>query len=253
MDQEPETQEKPTVRPPDLSGPPTLSQPVLSQPSSVRPPDLSGPSVRAPDLAPPSLTPPTSVPAPSFTPPPPSPSSAPVSYGPPPSIPIPEEAKKKPKIEAPDPDEVLPGGIPTFNNRVIAAFIDFLVATGLYIAVTVIMPGILDVLGWVVSAAYLATRDSIPFLGGQSIGKKAMKLQAFTLDDKPLTGDWKTGVIRNILPMIPIGGLVELMVLLTREEKPERGRRLGDEWAKTKVIFIGDGLAATPIEEEDAE
>jgi hypothetical protein len=30
--------------------------------------------------------------------------------------------------------------------------------------------------------------------------------------------------------------LVELFVLLTREDKPERGRRLGDEWAKTKVI-----------------
>lgn len=137
---------------------------------------------------------------------------------------------------------MLPGGIPTFNTRIIAAFIDFAIAAGLYIAVTMIMPGALNFLGWIVWLGYIGTRDSIPFLGGQSIGKKAMKLKVLTEDDKPITGDWKTGLVRNILPLIPMGGFVELVILLTREEKPERGRRLGDEWAKTKVIFVGDGL-----------
>jgi uncharacterized RDD family membrane protein YckC len=83
----------------------------------------------------------------------------------------------------------------------------------------------------------MVTRDSLPFLGGQSVGKKAMKLQVVTLEDKPITGNWEAALIRNGVLLIPFFGLIEIYVLLTREDKPERGRRLGDEWAKTKVII----------------
>jgi hypothetical protein len=44
--------------------------------------------------------------------------------------------------------------------------------------------------------AYFVTRDSLPFLGGQSVGKKAMKLTVVTLDDKSLSGNWEPAVIR---------------------------------------------------------
>lgn len=228
MDQDSEPQ-KPTTRPPDLSGPPELSKPTLSGPSGTPPPDL-----KMPDLAPP----PPTLPPPTFSPPPPPsvPAPSPVSggsYGPPPTIAIPEEAKKKVKEVAPDPDEVKAGDIAPFNTRVIAAVIDY----GAVIIATMvlgrILPGILSPVVSLIGLGYILTKDSLPFLGGQSIGKKVMKLRAVTADGTPLTGNWEKGILRNAFLII---APVELVVLLLREEKPEKGRRLGDDFAKTKVI-----------------
>ena len=81
------------------------------------------------------------------------------------------------------------------------------------------------------------TRDSLPFLGGQSVGKKAMKLRVVTQQGASLVNNWEAALIRNAVLAIPLFGFVELIILLTREDKPERGLRLGDEWAKTKVII----------------
>ncbi|MEO7341738.1 MAG: RDD family protein [Luteolibacter sp.] len=146
-------------------------------------------------------------------------------------------------------DEDLPGhGFAPFNTRAIAAVIDLVVAIGLMITVIFIMPGFASKLGWLVMAAYLITRDSLPFLGGQSVGKKAMKIKAVTLDDKSLVGNWEVAAIRNGVLLIPFFGLIELFILLTREDKPERGRRLGDEWAKTKVIMAPDLPAEEKVE-----
>ena len=103
------------------------------------------------------------------------------------------------------------------------------------------LPGFAERIAWLVGIAYLVTRDSLPFLGGQSVGKKAMKLKVVTLEGKPITGNWEAALIRNGVLLIPFFGLIELFVLLTREDKPEHGRRLGDEWAKTKVIMPRTG------------
>ncbi len=238
MDQEPEPSEKPTTRPPDLSGPPNLSTPANTPPPDLKKPDLAPPTMRPPDFTPPPSVPPISIPTPS-------PAPAPTSFGPPPSIPIPEEAKKKPKVELPDPDEVKVGDLAPFNTRVIAALIDSGVGFCLYLVLTIILPGALDFLGSLVWLGYTFTKDSIPFLGGQSIGKKVMKLKVLTTDEKPLTGDWKTGAIRNLTMLI---APVEFVVLLLREEKPQKGIRLGDEFAKTRVFFIGE--PAVPATEE---
>lgn len=124
-----------------------------------------------------------------------------------------------------------------FNTRAVAAVIDWVFATGLWIGLTWILPGFAEGLGWIAALAYFVTRDTLPFLGGQSIGKKAMKIKAVTLDDQSLIGKWETALIRNGILVIPLFALVELYILLTREEQPQRGRRLGDEWAKTKVIL----------------
>jgi uncharacterized RDD family membrane protein YckC len=86
--------------------------------------------------------------------------------------------------------------------------------------------------GWIAAVAYGLTRDSLPFLDGQSIGKKAMGLRAVTEDGQPLTNNWGPGIIRNIVLWIPLFPLIELIVLLTND----KGLRLGDQWAKTKVI-----------------
>lgn len=135
-------------------------------------------------------------------------------------------------------DEVETPAIRTalFNTRITAAVIDLLVAMGVIIGLVLILPGFADRLAWLIGIAYLVTRDSLPFLGGQSVGKKAMKIRAVTLDGKSLVGNWEAALIRNGVLIIPLFGLVELFILLTREDKPERGHRLGDEWAKTEVI-----------------
>ncbi len=135
-----------------------------------------------------------------------------------------------------------------FNTRILAALIDVLVAAGVQMAALWVLPGFASKLAWLLGFAYLVTRDSLPFLGGQSVGKKAMKLRAVTDDDQALTGNWEKALIRNGVLLIPFFAFVELVVLLTREEKVERGKRLGDEWAKTKVV-----LEAAPEEEGDEE
>jgi len=178
-----------------------------------------------PDLPQPSLPPPSLPPVPEPAPPPVPTSSAPA---------VQMNLRKDSDDE---PDEALA----PFNTRMIAAIIDVLISAGIQIAAAMILPGFLGRTAWLIGAAYLVTRDSLPFLGGQSIGKKAMHLRAVTLDGKPLTGNWEPGLIRNAVLMIPFFALVEIFILLSREGKPDHGRRLGDEWAKTKVIVVPVG------------
>jgi hypothetical protein len=56
------------------------------------------------------------------------------------------------------------------------------------------------------------------------------------LDGNSLSANWQAGVLRNVALILPPFWVVELVVLLTREDKPEAGLRLGDEWAKTRVV-----------------
>ena len=135
-----------------------------------------------------------------------------------------------------------------FNTRATAAVIDCVVSIGITMTLSLLLPGFASKLAWLTGSAYLIVRDSLPFLGGQSIGKKAMKIKAVTLDEKSLSGNWEAAVLRNLILVIPLMGLVEIFILLTREDKPERGRRLGDEWAKTKVI-----IAPEPVVDANAE
>ncbi len=109
------------------------------------------------------------------------------------------------------------------GNRIIAYLIDIAVVVGL---------SMVPRIGWMVGLAYMATRDALPFLEGQSIGKKAMKLRAVTMEGAPLTNNWNAGLVRNIVLLIPFFPLVELIVFFTN---PDR-LRLGDQWAKTRVI-----------------
>ena len=161
----------------------------------------------------------------------------PKSAGPPPLIPAGDDAARVKLQHGNDGDVSVGDGIAPFNTRCIAAIIDIVVAAGITIGLDLILPDFAGKIAWLAGAAYLVTRDSLPFLGGQSIGKKAMKIQAVTLEGNSLVGTWNSAIARNLVLIIPLFALVELFVLLTREEKPERGRRLGDEWAKTKVIF----------------
>lgn len=181
------------------------------------------------------VIPPPSIPTPG-TPPPPPISTA--GYSSPPPVANPGAAVNV-KIRKEGEEVVIPGvsAVP-FNTRALAAVIDSLVAFGVMLTLKLILPGqtFSGLVAWAVYLGYWLTRDSLPFLNGQSIGKKAMKIRAVTLDGRSLSGNWEAGAIRNAPLCIPIFGLVELIVLLTRENTADRGRRLGDEWGKTKVV-----------------
>ena len=125
----------------------------------------------------------------------------------------------------------------SLQDRVIATVIDLVICAGIMVTAS-FLPSFAapDSLGKLLAAAYLVTRDSLPFLGGQSVGKKAMRIRAVTSGGESLAGNWKAGVIRNAVLLIPFFIIIELYVLITRQDQPTPAIRLGDEWAGTKVI-----------------
>ena len=122
----------------------------------------------------------------------------------------------------------------TLGQRIGAFLIDAVVV----FAISLVLGKISGTLGFAAGSAYWVLRDSLPFLDGQSIGKKALKIRAVTEDGASLSGNWNPGVIRNIALVIPFFALVELIVLIIAQGKPGGLLRLGDQWAKTKVVTV---------------
>ncbi len=112
----------------------------------------------------------------------------------------------------------------TNGSRILAYLLDVLIAIGLYIV---------PLVGLVAGAVYMVTRDGLPFLNGQSIGKRAMGIKAVTVDGASLSNNWGPAIIRNVVLLIPAFPLVELIVLLSNPNQ----QRLGDQWARTKVVI----------------
>ncbi len=100
--------------------------------------------------------------------------------------------------------------------------------------VLVALAAFIPILGWIAGIAYLLTRDALPFLDGQSIGKKLIGLRAVDESGAALTGNYGPCVVRNAVLFIPFFPLVELVVMLTNEGT----LRLGDQWAKTRVVVV---------------
>lgn len=138
--------------------------------------------------------------------------------------------------------EVAAGAQATIGQRVIAYLIDSVIAM---VAATVISSTVGQAstgLGFLLSfvgIAYILLRDCLPFLDGQSLGKKMIGLRAVTTDGQSLSGNWQPGLIRNAILVIPVMALVELIILFTKQDAPEGLLRLGDQWAGTKVINVG--------------
>jgi uncharacterized RDD family membrane protein YckC len=105
---------------------------------------------------------------------------------------------------------------------------------GAYLIDVILMAAVgwIPVLGWIAIIAYLLTRDALPFLDGQSIGKRLVGIRAVDENGAALTGNYGASVIRNVVLIIPFFPLIELIVLLTNVET----RRLGDQWGKTRVV-----------------
>jgi uncharacterized RDD family membrane protein YckC len=185
-------------------------------------------------------------------PPPPSPIESLPKSSPPPSLPVGDPSARVKLRKPGDPVDETESGmagpqVAQFNPRVMAALIDLGVGLGVTIALSWLLPDFATRLAQFAGMAYFVTRDSLPFLGGQGIGKKAMKLKVSTLNEKSLVGNWQAALIRNGILLIPLFALVELYILLSRENGVDRGRRLGDEWAKTRVF-----VEETPVSEEES-
>lgn len=207
MENEPEKPQSSVTPPPDLPPPVSAVPP---------PPDLPRPSVGMPP--PPDL------------PPPPPPVSEPKAV----SAPKPAPKSEAAKFDSDEEDPPVSGAQATFENRVIAAIIDSFVGLGVYIVLAMVARP----LGTLGLLAYALVKDALPFLEGQSIGKKVMKIKAVELDGKSLSGNWQASVVRNLPMVIPFFGLVEAYILYSKKDQDVPLRRLGDEWGKTKVVVV---------------
>lgn len=125
-----------------------------------------------------------------------------------------------------------PGTDAAFEARMVAGIIDCFAAAGAYLVIGKLS----SILAFLVVTAYWLARDALPFLDGQSVGKKLMKLRAVTMDGKKLTGDWQASIMRNLSLAIPFFGLVEAYILYSRQGRGGALQRLGDEWGKTRVV-----------------
>jgi uncharacterized RDD family membrane protein YckC len=131
-------------------------------------------------------------------------------------------------------------GEAAFDSRLIAGIIDGFAAG----VVMMIVAKLSVMLGWLVMIGYMLAKDSLPFLDGQSLGKKLMKIRAVDAEGKSLSGNWETGIKRNILMAIPFVPLYEAYVLYQKKEQHLPLRRTGDDMAKTKVIKVKAVAAA---------
>ena len=117
------------------------------------------------------------------------------------------------------------GAMAKKGERIVAAVADVIVAA--------VLSGIFwHPVAWALSTGYILTRDALPFLEGQSLGKKLLNLRAVKQDGSSLSNDWGTSIVRNITLIIPVMQLVELFVYLVSDKQ----ERLGDKFAQTKVI-----------------
>lgn len=199
------------------------NEPEAPRSSVPPPPDLPPPRPTPP---PPDLTPPTPVapPLPDLPPPPP-----------PVDPPVQAAAKSgNLKMDADEEEDTKPGGDAGFEARVVATIIDCFIAVGIYM----VLAAMWTALGNLALLAYLLTRDALPFLEGQSIGKKIMKLRAVTVEGKSLSGNWQASIVRNLSLVIPFFGLVEAYMLYSRQGGGGPLQRFGDEWAKTRVVTV---------------
>ena len=169
------------------------------------------------------------------------------------------DAEVSPPLPEKDQASGVSGQDASLYDRIVATLIDMLVA----ISVGGMVNFAIGSPFWLFASLCMLFRESLPVLDGQSIGKRAMQLQTVTLDGEVLKGGWDASMLngnllRNVPLMLPLFPMVELIVLSNRasqhhgigglcrqcaceiERKPEFKplRRLGDQWAGTKVISL---------------
>ena len=112
------------------------------------------------------------------------------------------------------------------GNRIVAYLIDCLVMIPVFL---------IPILGLFVGVAYYITRDSLPFLDGQSIGKKIVGIVVIKLNGNALeTNDylvrWAYRAVDFGMSFFSVGTISILM--------SEKNQRLGDMIANTTVVKL---------------
>lgn len=122
--------------------------------------------------------------------------------------------------------------LPPKGKRVISALVDLLAVPILLgiiagLILLAVPEGLRNILLIAINIAWLLFRDFV-----FSPGRKMVGLKLTTLDGSKVT--IAQAFIRNILIMVPfvlvVGYIVEIVFVLTK------GHRLGDQWAKTRVV-----------------
>jgi len=150
------------------------------------------------------------------------------------------------------------GDAPTHHQRIVAALIDGIIATGLM----AFFSGA-PLLGGLLGGAYIVARDGFEVgpLRFRSVGKHVMGLGLVRLDGRPLTletsvqRNWMLGLtsVAGVFVAVPIvgGALASLLsflglALILVESynviADPAGRRWGDRLGDTQVVATGEGM-----------
>ena len=111
-----------------------------------------------------------------------------------------------------------------FTERLIAGIVDVTITLGL---------SLFPRIGWLFGLIYFLFKDSLPFISGQSFGRRLFNIKVVKMaDGQSLVGFPDKALIRQLIYLIPILNLVELYRFLFKEE------RYGAQWTQTKVIKV---------------
>jgi uncharacterized RDD family membrane protein YckC len=127
------------------------------------------------------------------------------------------------------------------NEKIKAIYADNALATPMDRFLAALIDGVLmgivgriTFVGSLVALAYFFTKDTLPFLDGQSIGKRLMKIKVINAETgEEITENYGAGVIRVLSLIIPIFNIVDAVMVFNTDRL-----RFGDKWAKTKVIKL---------------
>ena len=85
----------------------------------------------------------------------------------------------------------------------------------------------------VLLAVYYLTRDALPMLGGQSLGKKLLGIRVLKQDSLETTrGEFGIVFLRTFPAILPILNIVDAIYIFSKSRQ-----RIGDRWAKTIVVL----------------
>ena len=85
----------------------------------------------------------------------------------------------------------------------------------------------------VLLAVYYLTRDALPMLGGQSLGKKLLGIRVLKQDSLETTrGEFGIVFLRTLPAILPILNIVDAIYIFSKSRQ-----RIGDRWAKTIVVL----------------
>ena len=87
-------------------------------------------------------------------------------------------------------------------------------------------------IGSIIGLIYHLIKDALPFLDGQSLGKKLVKIRVVNADtNQPITNDYEKSMVRSVSLIIPIFGIVDAFMVFSKDRA-----RFGDQWARTIVV-----------------